>query len=155
MTERYCTIKRIAKKPKIKLEKNPKRKDIRFLAKSLGRYNIAQTRRMDDWKPFGIFVRDRKKKIVGGLYAESWAGWLEIKLLWFREELRGKGFGIKLMQLAEKEGVKLGCKYARLDTFSFQAPEFYKKLGYKVFGVLANYPGEHKRYFLKKRLTPS
>ena len=137
---------------RLTLEKIPRRKDIRFLHESLGRYNIAQTGK-DDWKPFGIFFRDRKKKIVGGLYAESWYGWLEIKLLWLREDLQGKGFGKKLMQMAEKEGVKRGCKYVRLDTFSFQAPEFYKKLGYKVFGALKDYPGEHKRYFLKKRLS--
>ena len=138
--------------PRIQLEKNLQRKDIRFLDESLGRYNIAQTGK-DDWKPLGIFLRDKNGKMAGGLYAESWARWLEIKLLWLREDQRGKGFGKKLMRMAEKEGLKRRCRYVRLDTFSFQAPEFYKKLGYKVFGVLKDYPGEHKRYFLKKRLT--
>jgi ribosomal protein S18 acetylase RimI-like enzyme len=141
-----------AGEPEIRLEKILRKKDIRFLDESLGKYNIAQTGR-DDWKPFGILLRDKNRKIAGGLYAESWAGWLEIKLLWLREDLRGKGYGNKLMRMAEKEAVRLGCRYARLDTFSFQAPEFYKKLGYKVFGVLKDYPGEHKRCFFRKRLS--
>jgi hypothetical protein len=44
-----------------------------------------------------------------------------------------------------------GCHSARLDTFSFQAPEFYRRMGYEVFGVL-DYPPDHKRIFLKKQL---
>jgi ribosomal protein S18 acetylase RimI-like enzyme len=147
-------MKNKTSKLKITLEKNPKRKDIKFLYKSLGRYNLAQTGK-DDWRPFGIFLRDKKGKIVGGLYGESWYGWLEINFLWLREDQRGKGIGKRLIQMAEKEGLKRKCKYARLDTFSFQAPEFYKKLGYKVFEVLKDYPEEHKRYSLKKRLTPA
>jgi hypothetical protein len=42
--------------------------------------------------------------------------------------------------------------HAYLDTFSFQAPDFYKKLGYEVFGELQDFPHGHQRYFMKKRL---
>jgi hypothetical protein len=44
------------------------------------------------------------------------------------------------------------CKHARLDTFSFQAKGFYEKLGYVAFGALDGFPGEHRRYFLRKKL---
>jgi len=53
---------------------------------------------------------------------------------------------------AEDEARKRGAKKAYLDTFSFQAPEFYKKYGYKVFGELKEFPPGHQRYYLTKEL---
>jgi len=54
--------------------------------------------------------------------------------------------------MAEVEARKRGARYAYLDTFDFQAPEFYKKYGYEVFGVLEDFPSGHTRYFMKKQL---
>jgi ribosomal protein S18 acetylase RimI-like enzyme len=68
------------------------------------------------------------------------------------DDLRGQGIGRDLMARAEQRAIALGCHSAWLDTFSFQAPRFYQKLGYEVFGVL-DYPPKHKRFFLQKRLT--
>lgn len=45
-----------------------------------------------------------------------------------------------------------GCKYVFLDTFSFQAPEFYKKHGYKEVFTLENYPVMGKRHYYTKEL---
>ena len=45
-----------------------------------------------------------------------------------------------------------GCHSAWVETFSFQAPGFYRKLGYEPFGEL-DYPPGHKRIFLHKRLA--
>ncbi len=52
----------------------------------------------------------------------------------------------------ERRAIERGCHSAWVDTFSFQAPGFYRELGYEAFGEL-DYPPEHKRFFLKKRLT--
>jgi hypothetical protein len=38
-----------------------------------------------------------------------------------------------------------------VDTFSFQAPEFYRKLGFREFGRI-DYPPEHQRIFFQKQL---
>jgi hypothetical protein len=56
------------------------------------------------------------------------------------------------MGAAEGRAVERGCHSAWVDTFSFQAPGFYPKLGYEVFGEL-DYPPGHKRIFLQKRLS--
>jgi len=136
---------------KIRLEQKPQKSDIKFLGNKLDQFNLAQTQVYDD-KYLGIFVRDDHNKIVGGLYGMSWGGWLEIKYLWLREDLRRNGYGKKLLQMAEKEGKARGCKSVLLDTFSFQAPKFYKKFGYQVFGVLDKFPARHKRFYLKKTL---
>ncbi len=60
--------------------------------------------------------------------------------------------GIAFLTLAEEEARGRGAKNAYLDTFSFQAPDFYKQHGYQVFGELKDFPPGHQRYFYKKQL---
>jgi ribosomal protein S18 acetylase RimI-like enzyme len=100
-----------------------------------------------------IFVRNENGAIVGGVHGWTGFGWLHIDVLWVAENLRGQGWGKKLLFEAEAEGVRRGCKYANLDSFSFQAPEMYKKYGYEEFGVLDDIAGKHKWHFLKKKLV--
>jgi GNAT superfamily N-acetyltransferase len=97
-------------------------------------------------------VYSPEQEIVGGLIGETYWDWLYINLLWLREDLRGYGYGHRLLTLAEEEARQRGAKHAYLDTFSFQAPDFYKAHGYQVFGVLADFPAGHQRYFLTKQL---
>ena len=72
--------------------------------------------------------------------------------MWVKEELRGQGYGHQLLAMAEIEARQRGATEAYLDTFSFQAPEFYKKNGYQIFGVLENFPPGHQRFYLTKAL---
>ena len=67
-------------------------------------------------------------------------------------ELRGRGYGHRLLTVAEDEARKRGAKNVYLDTFSFQVPDFYKQHGYQVFGELQNFPPGHQRYFFTKQL---
>jgi ribosomal protein S18 acetylase RimI-like enzyme len=92
------------------------------------------------------------KEVVGGVIGETHWDWLYINLMWIREDLRGRGYGKQLLELAEEEARKRGAKNAYLDTFSFQAPGFYKKFGYQVFGELQDFPEGHQRYYCKKEL---
>ena len=76
-------------------------------------------------------------------------------MVWVAEELRGLGHGKRLMQRAEEIAIAHGCQVAHLDTYSYQAPDFYLGLGYEVFGELKDYPpGETKYYFRKSLLVP-
>ena len=90
--------------------------------------------------------------LMGGVIGETHWNWLFINLMWVQEKLRGKGYGHQLLQAAEEEGHRRGATHAYLDTFSFQAPEFYKKNGYRVFGVLDDFPPGHRRLYLAKQL---
>lgn len=99
---------------------------------------------------FVLVAPDRE--IVGGVFGETYWDWFHLDLLWIKDELRGHGYGQRLLAQAEEEARQRGVKQVYLDTFSFQAPEFYEKYGYRVFGELNEFPAGHQRYFLTKQL---
>ncbi len=134
------------------VEAKPAPADIRFLQDKIYEYNVEQTG-SDDGKWLCIFVRDEKGDIAAGIHGWTWSGCGKIENLWVRQELRGKGYGTSLLQAAEREAAARGCGRLFLDTFSFQAPLFYQKLGYEIIGTLDDFPSApHKQYQLRKRL---
>jgi GNAT superfamily N-acetyltransferase len=91
--------------------------------------------------------------IIGGLWGESYYDWLFINFLIVPDEFRKRGVGTALMKRAEEIATNRGCLGIRLDTFSFQAPAFYEKLGYRTFGRLVNHPKGHERIYYSKELS--
>ncbi len=85
---------------------------------------------------------------MAGLTGKTFWNWLHIEYLWVHESQRGKKLGSQMMKAAEDEAINRGCIGSTLDTFSFQAPGFYKKLGYSIVGGLSGYSGEHQRHYL-------
>jgi GNAT superfamily N-acetyltransferase len=138
---------------RLDVEDEPKDEDVEVLPNGLEAFNERRWPGHQRWKPIGVFVRDRES-IVAGLAGDTYSGWLFIRYLWVSDALRGQGIGRKLMGGGEDRALERGCHSAWVDTFSFQAPGFYRKLGYEVFGEL-DWSPEHKRYFLRKRLAPS
>lgn len=103
-------------------------------------------------KDIVISLRDDGGAIVGGLWAVLFKPTLFIKWFWIDDAYRGRGFGAKMMAMAEARALALGAKQAYLDTFSFQARPFYEKLGYEVFGTLEDFFEGQARYWMKKSL---
>lgn len=99
-----------------------------------------------------VAAYDETKTLLGGIKGHTHRGWLYVGWLWVSDESRNSGVGSHLMRLAEQEAKKRGCHGSYLNTFSFQALDFYKKQGYEVFGELNNFPKGHSRIFLKKNL---
>ena len=125
-------------------------KDKEIIYQWLLAYNLA---RLDDKNPkdMGIYYKNNGK-IVAGLIGQTHGNWLTIKYLWVEENLRGQHIGTELLEQAEKAAKQRGCRYCFLDTFSFQAPQFYKERGYKEVFTLEEYPVSQKRYYLTKTL---
>lgn len=109
----------------------------------------------EDWKPLTLALFDSKNILVGGLTGGTSWEWLLVSHLWVEEKYRRKGFGRELMKRAEDEARVRGCHSVHLDTFSFQALNFYLEVGYEEFGRLENYPQGHHRYYLRKKLSNS
>ena len=105
--------------------------------------------------PLVLTITMEDGRTVGGIVGRTAYGWLRIDMVWIADELRGKGYGTKLMVQAEEIARERGCMGVHLDTHGFQAPAFYQRLGYVVFGQLDNYPQGHAHYYFKKEFDRS
>jgi hypothetical protein len=56
------------------------------------------------------------------------------------------------MENAIKAAKANHCVGIWLDSFEFQAIDFYKKFGFEAFRVLDNHPVGRKRFFLRRTL---
>ncbi|MCY9510648.1 GNAT family N-acetyltransferase [Paenibacillus larvae] len=99
-----------------------------------------------------LAANDDTGLLVGGLLGRICFDWLEIDILALDEQVRGQGIGSRLLQAAEEEAMKNQCKFMKLDTFSFQAPDFYIKHGFEVFGQIEDVAGGYTHYYLIKKL---
>jgi GNAT superfamily N-acetyltransferase len=99
-----------------------------------------------------LAITDAAGTIIGGLWGRSYYHWLFVDLLFVPETLRGRGLGTALLARADAAARGQGCVGIWLDTFSFQAPEFYARHGYESFGAVDDYPAPHRRHFFSKRL---
>jgi ribosomal protein S18 acetylase RimI-like enzyme len=116
---------------------------------------IVYNRRMlgdERYEPLRLIARDAEGQIVAGLLGELYFDWLYIAVLWVQEDRRGQGIGSRLMRMAEEYAAAQGRAHVHVDTFDFQAPDFYRRLGYVVHGELGPYGDGHIRYYLQKAL---
>lgn len=98
-------------------------------------------------------LKDDEGNIIAGIISILYC-WkcLYIDILWVKEEYRKEGYGSILLNEVEKVAKEQGCNLVHLDTFDFQAKDFYLRHGYEIFGELDNCPAGHKRYFMSKNL---
>lgn len=96
-------------------------------------------------------VHDAGQKVVAGLIGDVAYGWLTVEILWVDVNHRGHGLGSRLLSTGEQLAKARGCQGAHLSTYTFQAPEFYERHGYKRFGELHRYPGDQSLVFLHKK----
>lgn len=100
-----------------------------------------------------VVVRSEANELIGGLVGGTYWGWLHVETLWVRDADRQRGYGTRLLAMAESEARRRGCRAAFLDTFSFQARPLYERRGYRVVGTIPDFPAGHERYFMVKRLS--
>ena len=108
-----------------------------------------------NYSPLAVILYDETNKVVGGLVGATVWGWLHVRECWVADQYRGRGWGTRLLEAAERRALDRHCHHAYLDTFDFQALGFYEHLGYEIFGTLDDFPRGHTRYFVKKPLLRS
>lgn len=121
------------------------------ITEGLGDYNTEVTG-YSDRKPLAVLAKDAAGKTVGGVLGRTYLGMLFIETFFLPKAVRRSGLGSKVLAMAEEEGRRRGCKNAVLFTITFQAPEFYKKQGWRVFGEIPCDPPGTMRVFLTKAL---
>jgi ribosomal protein S18 acetylase RimI-like enzyme len=120
--------------------------------KGLGDFN-DQAAPLHEVQALSCFVRDELGRVVGGAIGRRWGELCELQQLWVEASQRGKGLGARLVQEFERHASARGCKSFYLETLSFQAPEFYKKLGYRVALARSGYPHGIGKYHMVKEST--
>lgn len=101
---------------------------------------------------FCFIAEDCEQKIIGAI--TGWAYYNEVHIgdLIVDEGHRGRGLGKRLVSAVENCYKGKGYDVITLTTFGFQAPEFYKKLGYTVEFIRKGKDPKLTKYFLKKAL---
>lgn len=123
-----------------------------YVRKKLIEFNSKQV-------PNGIYeevnlcLKDDNGDIVAGINSAICWNWMEIGILWVDDNYRNQGYGKRLLEEAEKVARAKECTFIKLDTFSFQAPEFYKKYGYEVIATIEDAPLGSKHFYYKKDLS--
>lgn len=103
--------------------------------------------------PLEVWLLDGEGALAGGLSGRTWAYWLHVDLLWVDARHRGLGLGSRLLAEAERLARDdRACTRSRLETWDFQAPDFYRKQGYEVVGAVEDYPPGVAELILVKRL---
>ena len=98
------------------------------------------------------FVEEEDGKILGAITGRAYYNEVHIGDLIVSKDCRRSGLGSKLVKAVEDYYSGKCYDIITLTTFGFQAPEFYKKLGYKIEFVRENKDPKLSKYFLSKAI---
>lgn len=102
-----------------------------------------------------IVGRDAAGAVLGGLKGQVDYDWLMVDWLWCSRSWRRRGLGSRLMGEAERFAAGRGCRGVYVQTATYQAPDFYRRLGYVEFGRLDELLPGHAMIWLRKLVEPS
>lgn len=112
-----------------------------------------QIGREDTGLDIATFLRDPSGQIVGGLSGRMWMGWFKLKLAYLPDSARKSGIGRKMLAALEAACRSHGAVGSWTTSFSFQAPGFYEKQGYRLVADLQDHPPGHSTAFLAKHFS--
>lgn len=105
----------------------------------------------DDRRRLAVLVKDPYSgNVIGGMTGRTSLGLLFIDVVYLPAALRGRNIGTRMLEMAEMEARRRGCRAGVLFTISFQAPGFYARLGWRVFGDIPCDPPGTSRVFMTK-----
>jgi GNAT superfamily N-acetyltransferase len=134
------------------VETEPRPEDVRFLEDGLYTFNTRATG-IADGNLLALFARAADGSPIAGAFGWTWGGTCYIRHLFVEAERRGQGLGRQIMEAVEKEARSRDCRQIMLETHDFQAPGFYRKLGFEATGQVTDYPRGHHYLTFVKRLA--
>jgi GNAT superfamily N-acetyltransferase len=105
-------------------------------------------------RPVEAYAVNEAGGLLGGCVGSTvdvWQ-WLTVDTMWVEPSRRGQGIGRALLTSVESQARERGCRWAKLNTWEFQAPDFYGRLGYVVYGREIDYPPGHVNHLMRKDL---
>jgi ribosomal protein S18 acetylase RimI-like enzyme len=103
-------------------------------------------------RPLSAFARLASGEVVGGAVGRTWGGCCELQQLWVHPAHRRRGLGTRLVRAIEAHARQRGCRLVHLDTFSFQAPDLYRALGYEARLEIAGFAPGVVKYTMVRML---
>ena len=129
--------------------------DAGYICDKLVEYNLSKVPKTqsEEFVSINKKIVNKYGSIIAGCIAKMYC-WnvIYIDILWVDEKYRKCGLGTRLLDELEAVALEYKCSLIHLDTFDFQAKDFYIKNGYEIFGVLEDCPKGHCRYYLKKKV---
>lgn len=98
-----------------------------------------------------LIIKDQEGELIGGVAAWTTLSNLIFDTIWIAEGFRRKGLGRMLMLEMERIARENGCIASQASCFSFQAPDFFQKMGYKILGISNGYPAPVNELYLIKK----
>jgi GNAT superfamily N-acetyltransferase len=105
-------------------------------------------------RPVQAYAIDEAGQLIGGCVGSTvdvWH-WLTVDTMWVDPSRRGEGIARALLEDVERQARERGCRWAKLNTWEFQAPGFYAHLGYVVYAREIDYPPGHVNHLMRKDL---
>ncbi len=107
---------------------------------------------LSDVRPLACFAHSPSGNVIAGAVGRTWGVCCELRQLWVEPQLRRNGIASRLVRLFEERATARGCHVFYLETFSFQAPAFYRILGYESALELRGFPCSIAKYVMTKRI---
>jgi ribosomal protein S18 acetylase RimI-like enzyme len=123
-----------------------------FLVERIYEFNSSATG-LFDGEEYAATIRDPDGRIIAGVSGHTWGGCCQVSQLWVDESARHQGLGRSLMLAVETHALGKNCTQIILSSHTFQAPDFYRRLGYVEQARISGYPNGHADIHFMKHLV--
>jgi GNAT superfamily N-acetyltransferase len=103
----------------------------RTLSDELDKVNAQATQGTDPARELTVRIEDEVGCLAAGMSGWTWGVAAGIGMTWVREDARDAGLGARLLTEFETEARRRGCTHVFVTSFTFQAPGFYERQGYR------------------------
>lgn len=125
---------------------------LKLIRDGLSEYSVDTVGSITSSETFGFKIT-AEEVIVGAAVVKVRLGEVYVEYLFVNSNFRGRGLGTMLMNSIMEFALSIKASFITLTTFSFQAPDFYKKMGFDLEFIRRGYDRGVSKYYFRKNLT--
>ncbi len=122
-----------------------------FINEAFADYAVTNNVELN-YEEYWFVAEDDSGEIIGTITGNAYYNEVHIGDLIIDKNYRGQNIGTKLVRTVEENYKNKGFDKITLTTFGFQAPDFYKKLGYSLEFIREDKNPKLSKYFYCKAL---